>query len=60
MHVTTERKMVNRFMVVSIGGIIRYSECFELALCEAKCIFHVSLSLSLGVKRLTDTLRVQD
>jgi len=56
MLVTTERKIGNRFMVASIGRIIRYSECFELALCEAKCIFHVGFSLS--VKRLTDTLRV--
>ena len=52
------KKIVNRFMVASIGRIIRYSECFELAFCDAKCMFHVGVSLS--VKRLTDTLRVQD
>jgi hypothetical protein len=45
MFVTTERKIVNRFMVASTGRIIRYSECFEPALFEAKCIFHVGVSV---------------
>jgi len=58
MFVTTERKIVNRFRVASIGRIIRYSECFELPLCEAKCIFHAGVSFS--VERLSDRLHVQD